>query len=100
MSLNRVASLESLVVAPQEARSRRASVASYGSVRPNKLTFNPVPHPEWEEVVETDTVAAFKVPKWKRLCTPPPSPFPRRIGPVIYILIASITTCPPMYTTP
>lgn len=69
MSLNRVASLESLVIAPREARNRRDSVASYGSVRPNKLTFNPVPHPGWEETVEIETVAAFEVPKWKRLCT-------------------------------
>lgn len=68
MSLNRVASLESLVIAPREARRRRDSVASHGSVRPNKLSFNPVPHPRWEEVVETETLAAFRVPRWKRLC--------------------------------
>lgn len=77
MSLNRVASVESLVVAPQEARYRRASAASHasGSVRPHKLSFNPVPQPEWEEVAEAETVAAFEVPRWKRLCasyyTPP-----------------------------
>lgn len=75
MSLNRAASVESLVIAPQEVRCRRASVASHrsGSVRPNKLSFNPVPHPNWEEAVEAETVAAFKVPRWKRLCASSPS---------------------------
>lgn len=91
MSLNRVASLESLVVAPREARTRRESVASYGSVRPNKLTFNPVPHPGWEEVIEVETVAAFKVPKWKRLCTPSPTLFSTtELGLYIISLLHSI----------
>ncbi|SPN96967.1 related to MFS amino acid transporter [Cephalotrichum gorgonifer] len=69
MSLNRVSSVESLVIAPRDVRGRRESAASLGSVRRNKLSFNPLPRPEWEldETAGAETVAAFEVPKWKRL---------------------------------
>ncbi|KAF7541993.1 hypothetical protein G7Z17_g11832 [Cylindrodendrum hubeiense] len=72
MSLNRVASLETLAVPPghlHDARDRRASDAS---LRVRRLSFNPVPQ-DWETVPlrpddpYVDTVGAFEVPQWKRL---------------------------------
>lgn len=69
MSLNRVASIETLAVLPGHIgpRDRRASDASL-----RRLSFNPVPQ-EWESTTNqpeehrVDTVGAFEVPQWKRL---------------------------------
>ncbi|KAL0939379.1 MFS transporter [Colletotrichum truncatum] len=68
MSLNRVASVETFQFVPQGERSRRGSDAS--SVRPGKLSFNPLPD-QWDPAADKpDTVlavGAFEVPQWKRV---------------------------------
>ncbi|ELQ43271.1 hypothetical protein OOU_Y34scaffold00162g40 [Pyricularia oryzae Y34] len=71
MSLHRVGSIESLSFAPTgEIRSRRGSDASVISVRPTKLTFNPIPE-QWDPPSErhgnVQAVGAFEVPEWKRI---------------------------------
>ena len=69
MSLNRVASIETLA----DLRARRGSDAS---IRPRKLSFNPLPQ-EWDTSAtdvkpghhqpEQGGVSAFEVPQWKRI---------------------------------
>ncbi|KAK0383125.1 hypothetical protein NLU13_9038 [Sarocladium strictum] len=69
MSLNRVASIETLA----GYQARRGSDAS---IRPRKLSFNPLPQ-EWDPVYpdskpghhqpEQGGVSAFDVPQWKRI---------------------------------
>ncbi|KAI0404303.1 major facilitator superfamily domain-containing protein [Xylaria palmicola] len=75
MSLPRVASLETfLSVAVDGERSRRGSIASTApSVRPRRLSFNPLPE-SWHPIVPprdvdhpAQTVGAFEVPQWKRI---------------------------------
>ncbi|KAK7416108.1 hypothetical protein QQX98_005436 [Neonectria punicea] len=72
MSLNRVASIETLAVPPGQSHDIRARRASDASLRVRRLSFNPVPQ-EWDSTsVRTDdrhveTVGAFEVPQWKRL---------------------------------
>ncbi|KAI1119375.1 major facilitator superfamily domain-containing protein [Nemania sp. NC0429] len=74
MSLPRVSSLETfLVVPPDGERSRRGSIASTApSIRPQRLSFNPLPE-SWDPVVAPDTdhpaqtIGAFEVPQWKRI---------------------------------
>ncbi|KAF7559588.1 hypothetical protein G7046_g4554 [Stylonectria norvegica] len=77
MSLNRVASLETVVPAGFDHHRRDSSVArdrrgSDASVRVRRLTFNPLPQ-EWdsqstsmEEPHAAETVGAYDVPPWKR----------------------------------
>ncbi|KAH8177714.1 major facilitator superfamily protein [Sarocladium implicatum] len=69
MSLNRVASIETLA----DHHARRGSDAS---IRPRKLSFNPLPQ-EWDPQLpdakpghhqpEQNGVSAFDVPQWKRI---------------------------------
>ena len=69
MSLNRVGSIETLA----DHHARRGSDAS---IRPRKLSFNPLPQ-EWDPQVpdtkpghqqpEQGGVSAFDVPQWKRI---------------------------------
>ncbi|KAJ2989049.1 hypothetical protein NUW58_g3666 [Xylaria curta] len=74
MSLPRVASLETFLSVPTEGeRSRRGSIASTApSMRPRRLSFNPLPE-SWDPVIarEVDhhaqTIGAFEVPQWKRI---------------------------------
>lgn len=75
MSLNRVASLESFADLPTR---RRGSDASHSSLRPRKLSFNPLPQ-EWAQQQQQqpksdsphrhdqEPVSAFEVPEWKRI---------------------------------
>ncbi|GAP87296.2 putative major facilitator superfamily transporter [Rosellinia necatrix] len=74
MSLPRVASLETfLSIPPEGERSRRGSIASTApSIRPRRLSFNPLPE-SWDPVITRDvdrpaqTIGAFEVPQWKRI---------------------------------
>ncbi|KAI1756980.1 major facilitator superfamily domain-containing protein [Xylaria castorea] len=74
MSLPRVASLETFLSVPTEGeRSRRGSIASSTpSMRPRRLSFNPLPE-SWDPVLARDidhpaqTIGAFEVPRWKRI---------------------------------
>lgn len=72
MSLNRVASLETLAVPPGHSHDVRDRRVSDASLRVRRLSFNPVPQ-DWESVPlrpddpYVDTVGAFEVPQWKRL---------------------------------
>lgn len=72
MSLNRVASLETLAVPPGHSHDVRDRRVSDASLRVRRLSFNPVPQ-DWESVSlrpddpYVDTVGAFEVPQWKRL---------------------------------
>src|SRR5687767_4825014 len=69
MSLNRVASIETLA----DHHARRGSDTS---IRPRKLSFNPLPQ-EWDPLQpnskpghhqpEQGGVSAFDVPQWKRI---------------------------------
>ncbi|KAL2207176.1 MFS general substrate transporter [Sarocladium strictum] len=69
MSLNRVASIETLA----DHHARRNSDAS---IRPRKLSFNPLPQ-EWDPAIpdtkpghhqpEQGGISAFDVPQWKRI---------------------------------
>lgn len=69
MSLNRVASIETLA----DHHARRGSDAS---IRPRKLSFNPLPQ-EWDPAIpdtkpghhqpEQGGISAFDVPQWKRI---------------------------------
>ncbi|KAI1190055.1 major facilitator superfamily domain-containing protein [Nemania serpens] len=74
MSLPRVGSLETFLGVPTDGeRSRRGSIASTApSIRPQKLSFNPLPE-SWDPVIAADTdhptqtIGAFEVPQWKRI---------------------------------
>ncbi|KAI0433640.1 major facilitator superfamily domain-containing protein [Xylaria sp. FL1042] len=74
MSLPRVGSLETFLGVPTEGeRSRRGSTTSTApSMRPRRLSFNPLPE-SWDPVIARDvdhpaqTIGAFEVPKWKRI---------------------------------
>ncbi|KAI0447777.1 major facilitator superfamily domain-containing protein [Xylaria telfairii] len=74
MSLPRVSSLETFLSVPTEGeRSRRGSIASTApSMRPHRLSFNPLPD-SWDPVIARDidhpaqTIGAFEVPRWKRI---------------------------------
>ncbi|KAI0457754.1 major facilitator superfamily domain-containing protein [Xylaria acuta] len=74
MSLPRVASLETFLGVPTEGeRSRRGSIASTApSMRPRRLSFNPLPE-SWDPIIARNidhpaqTIAAFEVPQWKRI---------------------------------
>src|SRR4051794_15443760 len=76
MSLPRVGSLETFLSVPTEGeRSRRGSNSSTGtalSIRPRRLSFNPLPE-SWDPVIAKDsdhpanTIGAFEVPEWKRI---------------------------------
>ncbi|KAI0391680.1 FMP42 protein [Xylariaceae sp. FL0594] len=77
MSLPRIASLETFLGVPAEGeRSRRGSIASTApsvTLRPQRLTFNPLPE-SWDPVIPegdvdhpANTVGAFEVPQWKRI---------------------------------
>ncbi|OAA61272.1 major facilitator superfamily transporter [Niveomyces insectorum RCEF 264] len=78
MSLNRVASLESVAFLPGRPSSRRSSDASSVPVsllvsdgaRSRRLSFNPLPD-AWDPIdTRTDmvqAVSAFEVPVWKRI---------------------------------
>ncbi|KAK3383095.1 major facilitator superfamily domain-containing protein [Lasiosphaeria ovina] len=65
MSLNRVSSLETFSILPNDQRSRRSSDAS---ARSRKLSFNPLPQ-SWDPpaLEQIHAVGAFEVPKWKRM---------------------------------
>ncbi|KAH6895120.1 hypothetical protein B0T10DRAFT_477102, partial [Thelonectria olida] len=73
MSLNRVASVDTLAAIPHHdvssSRDRRSSDAS---LRVRRLSFNPVPQDLDSAIMMPDdpyveTVGAFEVPQWKRL---------------------------------
>ncbi|KAJ3559172.1 hypothetical protein NPX13_g9573 [Xylaria arbuscula] len=74
MSLPRVGSLETFLSVPTEGeRSRRGSIASSTpSIRPQRLSFNPLPE-SWDPIIAQEThrpaqtVGAFEVPQWKRI---------------------------------
>ncbi|KAI0203743.1 major facilitator superfamily transporter [Astrocystis sublimbata] len=74
MSLPRVGSLETFLSVPTEGeRSRRGSIDSLTpSVRPRRLSFNPLPE-SWDPVIAREidhpapTIGAFEVPQWKRM---------------------------------
>ncbi|KAI1814491.1 FMP42 protein [Poronia punctata] len=77
MSLPRVGSLETFLSVPQEGeRSRRGSIASTApsvTIRPQRISFNPLPE-SWDPVIPegdvdnlANTVGAFEVPQWKRI---------------------------------
>ncbi|KAI0539286.1 major facilitator superfamily domain-containing protein [Xylaria digitata] len=74
MSLPRVGSLETFLSVPTEGeRSRRGSITSSApSMRPRRLSFNPLPG-SWDPVIARDvdhpaqTIGAFEVPRWKRI---------------------------------
>jgi hypothetical protein len=67
MSLNRVSSLESFSHLSVEGHRRSPSPSS----RDRRLSFNPLPE-SWDPPTTTpgylESVGAFEVPKWKRVC--------------------------------
>ncbi|KAH7326745.1 major facilitator superfamily transporter [Stachybotrys elegans] len=80
MSLPRVASIETLAADHRVRRGSDASIASHGSLRSRKLSFNPLPQ-DWDlhalqqgrdkpdDVLSqlAAPVSAFEVPEWKRM---------------------------------
>lgn len=88
MSLNRISSLESFSHLSVEGHRRSPSPSS----RDRRLSFNPLPEswdPPTSQPGYLESVGAFEVPKWKRVCklerrpsAPLPSPTLRRDQPL------------------
>lgn len=79
MSLNRVSSLESFSHLSVEGHRRSPSPSS----RDRRLSFNPLPEswdPPTSQPGYLESVGAFEVPKWKRVCKSectPSAPLPQ-----------------------
>lgn len=94
MSLNRVSSLESFAHFTFEGQRRSPSPSS----RDRRLSFNPLPE-SWDPPTSKpgylESVGAFEVPKWKRVCKSEchPSPIPRRDQPAADLAYFPHTQC-------